>query len=72
MIQPRNFFLEQAFVPASEADQLRNVVARIASELIVLADLDPQRDVAAIVMPPLSKMFVSTSGKRCGGARLPH
>jgi hypothetical protein len=58
--------LEQDLVPASAADQLRNVVARIASELSVLADLDPQPEVVAIVMPPLSKMFVSTSGKRCG------
>jgi len=44
--------LEQDLVPASAADQLRNVVARIASELSVLADLDPQPDVVAIVMPP--------------------
>ena len=39
-------------MPASAADQIRNVVARIAIELGVLADLDPQPDVVAIVMPP--------------------
>ena len=44
--------LEQDLTPASAADQIRNVVARIASELSVLADLDPQPDVVAIVMPP--------------------
>ncbi len=38
--------------PASAADQMRNVVARIAGELSVLTDLDPEPDVVAIIMPP--------------------
>ncbi len=44
--------LEQDLVPANPADQIKNVVARISTELEVLADLDPPPDVVAIVMPP--------------------
>lgn len=44
--------LEQDLTPATAADQIRNVVARLAQELLVLADLDPQPDVVAMVMPP--------------------
>jgi len=44
--------LEQDLMPASAADQIRNIVDRVSRELSVLADLDPQPDVVAIVMPP--------------------
>lgn len=44
--------LEQDLKPASAADQIKNVVARISAELDVLGDLDPPPDVVAIVMPP--------------------
>lgn len=44
--------LEQDLKPASAADQIKNVVARITKELGALGDLDPQPDVVAIVMPP--------------------
>jgi len=44
--------LEQDLKPASAADQIKNVVARISAELEVLGDLDPPPDVVAIVMPP--------------------
>jgi hypothetical protein len=43
--------LEQDLKPASAADQIRNVVARICTELEVLGDLDPPPDVIAMVMP---------------------
>jgi hypothetical protein len=44
--------LEQDLRPTAAADQIRNVVIRIAAELDVLSDLDPPPDVVAIVMPP--------------------
>jgi hypothetical protein len=44
--------LEQDLKPANAADQIQNVVARIAVELGVLADFELQPDVVAVVMPP--------------------
>ncbi len=56
--------LEQDLRPSSAADQLRNVIGRIAEELDVLGDLDTHPDVVAVVMPP----FVQDACQHVGDA----
>lgn len=56
--------LEQDLKPASAAEQIKNVVSRIAQELDVFGDLDPQPDVIAVVMPP----FVQDACQHVGDA----